>query len=99
MAWGIQCRRRASSSLVRSMEGKERWEAPDHLQVPQAHEGQGLLRPSQYTGPLSAEVHEQVSLSGGLSEARPQTDHCSRDEKLSRLAQPGNRTRTCGVEA
>ncbi|GFX29324.1 hypothetical protein TNCV_3218581 [Trichonephila clavipes] len=35
------------------------------------HEGQGLLRPSQYTWSLGAEVHEQMSRSGGQSEARP----------------------------
>ncbi|GFY12266.1 uncharacterized protein TNCV_283691 [Trichonephila clavipes] len=36
-----------------------------------AHESQGLLCPSHYTGPLGAEVHEQMSGSGGQSEARP----------------------------
>ncbi|GFW01442.1 hypothetical protein TNCV_5030921 [Trichonephila clavipes] len=35
-----------------------------------AHEGLGLLCPSQYTGPLGAVVHEQMSRSGGQSEAR-----------------------------
>ncbi|GFX93986.1 hypothetical protein TNCV_3413481 [Trichonephila clavipes] len=34
-----------------------------------AHEGQGLLCPSQYTWPLGAEVYEQMSRSGGQSEA------------------------------
>ncbi|GFX44181.1 uncharacterized protein TNCV_4119771 [Trichonephila clavipes] len=37
-----------------------------------AHEGQDLLCPSQYTRPLSAEEHEQMSRSGGQSEAKPQ---------------------------
>ncbi|GFU70593.1 uncharacterized protein TNCV_2971531 [Trichonephila clavipes] len=35
-----------------------------------AHEGQGLLCPSQYTGQLDTEVHDQMSRSGGQSEAR-----------------------------
>ncbi|GFS81756.1 uncharacterized protein TNCV_2706941 [Trichonephila clavipes] len=60
-----------------------------------AHEGQGLLCPSQYTSPLNAEVHEQMSRSGGQSEARSAkfksprnlgthlSTHCSRDERLS----------------
>ncbi|GFW33062.1 hypothetical protein TNCV_2109921 [Trichonephila clavipes] len=34
-----------------------------------AHEGQGLMCTSQYT--LDAKVHEQISRSGGQSEARP----------------------------
>ncbi|GFY24558.1 hypothetical protein TNCV_1016041 [Trichonephila clavipes] len=34
-----------------------------------AHEGQGLQCPSQYTGPLDVEVHEQMSRSVGQSEA------------------------------
>ncbi|GFY32677.1 hypothetical protein TNCV_4637831 [Trichonephila clavipes] len=34
-----------------------------------AHESQGLLCPSQYTGPLGAEVHKQMSRTGGQSEA------------------------------
>ncbi|GFV25672.1 hypothetical protein TNCV_3851561 [Trichonephila clavipes] len=64
-----------------------------------AHEAQGLLCPSQNTGPLGAEVHEQTSQSGDQSEARPQclspqtsslsigtnlSTHCSRDDRLSR---------------
>ncbi|GFV64250.1 uncharacterized protein TNCV_3000151 [Trichonephila clavipes] len=61
-----------------------------------AHEGQGLLCQSQYAWPFGAEVHEQMSRSGGLSGARPPVSkspsklgthlstHCSRDEKLSR---------------
>ncbi|GFV16253.1 uncharacterized protein TNCV_1670581 [Trichonephila clavipes] len=36
-----------------------------------AQEDQGLLCPCQYTRPLGAEVHEQMSRSGGQSEARP----------------------------
>ncbi|GFX29326.1 hypothetical protein TNCV_3218601 [Trichonephila clavipes] len=36
-----------------------------------ADEGQGLLCPSQYTWLLGAEVHEQMSRSGGQSEAKP----------------------------
>ncbi|GFV24901.1 hypothetical protein TNCV_883671 [Trichonephila clavipes] len=36
-----------------------------------AHEGQGLLCPSQYTGSLGVEVHEQMYRSGGQPEARP----------------------------
>ncbi|PRD30568.1 UNVERIFIED_CONTAM: hypothetical protein NCL1_26062 [Trichonephila clavipes] len=36
-----------------------------------AHEDQGLLCPSQCTRPLGIEVHEQMSRSGGQSEARP----------------------------
>ncbi|GFW30515.1 hypothetical protein TNCV_454531 [Trichonephila clavipes] len=61
-----------------------------------AHEG--LLCPSQYTRPLGAEVHEQMSRSGDQSEARPPvfkspsklgilihlSTHCSTDKKLSR---------------
>ncbi|GFW17746.1 uncharacterized protein TNCV_2653031 [Trichonephila clavipes] len=59
-----------------------------------AHEGQGLLCPFQYTGPIGAEVHEQMSQSGGQSEARPPvfkspsklgfllSTHCSREERL-----------------
>ncbi|GFX17815.1 hypothetical protein TNCV_2292641 [Trichonephila clavipes] len=55
------------------------------------HQGQGLLRP------LGAEVHEQMSRSGGQPEARPPvfkrpsmldthlSTHCSRDERLSRI--------------
>ncbi|GFV94092.1 hypothetical protein TNCV_2957521 [Trichonephila clavipes] len=51
-----------------------------------------------------------MSGSGGQSEARPQcfspqaslvlilSTHRSRDVRLSRPCQPGNRTRTCGVE-
>ncbi|GFX30643.1 hypothetical protein TNCV_4861671 [Trichonephila clavipes] len=36
------------------------------------HEGQGLLCPSSlYTWPLSAEGHEQMSRSGGQSDAKP----------------------------
>ncbi|GFY05412.1 hypothetical protein TNCV_961081 [Trichonephila clavipes] len=35
------------------------------------HEGQELLCPSQYTRPLDAEVHEQMSRFSGLSEERP----------------------------
>ncbi|GFV30945.1 hypothetical protein TNCV_4013791 [Trichonephila clavipes] len=34
-------------------------------------EGQELLCPSQYRIPLGTEVHEQMSLFGGLSEERP----------------------------
>ncbi|GFV63262.1 uncharacterized protein TNCV_1732021 [Trichonephila clavipes] len=61
-----------------------------------AHEGQSLLCPSQYTGPLGAKMHEQMSRSGGQSEARPPvfkspsklgthlSTHCSRDERLCR---------------
>ncbi|GFV77044.1 uncharacterized protein TNCV_691121 [Trichonephila clavipes] len=60
-----------------------------------AHEGQGLLCPSQYTRPLGAEVHAQMSRSGGQSEATPLvlkspsklgihlSTHCRRDERLS----------------
>ncbi|GFY01382.1 hypothetical protein TNCV_849901 [Trichonephila clavipes] len=56
-------------------------------------------------------MHEQMSRSGGQSEARlpmfvPKQDfgthlstHCSRDERLSRHLEPGNRTQTCDVEA
>ncbi|GFW13859.1 hypothetical protein TNCV_2097401 [Trichonephila clavipes] len=36
-----------------------------------AHEGQDQQCPSQYTGSLGAEVHEQTSRSGGQSEAKP----------------------------
>ncbi|GFU22079.1 hypothetical protein TNCV_4300631 [Trichonephila clavipes] len=36
-----------------------------------AHESQDLLCPFQYTCPLGAVVHEQMSQSGGQSEARP----------------------------
>ncbi|GFS94108.1 uncharacterized protein TNCV_3785931 [Trichonephila clavipes] len=61
-----------------------------------AHGDQCLLCPSHHTRPLGAEVHEQMSRSGGQSEARlpvfkspskPGTHlsiHCSRDERLSR---------------
>ncbi|GFY06763.1 hypothetical protein TNCV_2202961 [Trichonephila clavipes] len=42
----------------------------DKLKSATAHEGQGLLGPSQYTRPLGAEVHEQMSRSGGYSEVR-----------------------------
>ncbi|GFY35411.1 uncharacterized protein TNCV_195041 [Trichonephila clavipes] len=61
-----------------------------------AHEGQGLLCPSQYTRSLCAEMHEHKSRSGGQSEVRPPafkspsrlgtplSIHCSRDERLSR---------------
>ncbi|GFV78672.1 hypothetical protein TNCV_1889772 [Trichonephila clavipes] len=68
------------------------------------------MRPSQHTGPLGAEVHEQLSRSGGQFEVRPPvfkppsklgthlSTHCSKDEGRNGLAQPGNRTRTCGVE-
>ncbi|GFV69604.1 uncharacterized protein TNCV_4507191 [Trichonephila clavipes] len=57
------------------------------------HEGQDLLCPSQYRWQLGAEVHEQMSRSGGPSEARSPvfkppsklgthlSTHCSRDEK------------------
>ncbi|GFX05185.1 uncharacterized protein TNCV_1958411 [Trichonephila clavipes] len=60
------------------------------------HEGQDLLCPSQYTSPLGAEVQEQMSRSGGQSEARlpvlksPSklgthlSTHCSKDGRLSR---------------
>ncbi|GFW11758.1 hypothetical protein TNCV_1083041 [Trichonephila clavipes] len=50
------------------------------------HESQGLLCPSQYTRKLGAEVHEQMSRSGGKSEARDPhlSTHCSRNERLSR---------------
>ncbi|GFW12687.1 uncharacterized protein TNCV_3883971 [Trichonephila clavipes] len=52
--------------------------------------------PSQYTWPLGAEVHEQMSRSGGQPEVRPPvfmsprklgthlSTHCHRDERLSR---------------
>ncbi|GFU62149.1 hypothetical protein TNCV_2473841 [Trichonephila clavipes] len=36
-----------------------------------ADESQGLLCSSQYTRPLSAEVREQMSRSGGQSKAKP----------------------------
>ncbi|GFU25065.1 hypothetical protein TNCV_568201 [Trichonephila clavipes] len=36
-----------------------------------AHEDQGLLCPSQYTWPLSAEMNERMSRSGGQSESSP----------------------------
>ncbi|GFU27000.1 uncharacterized protein TNCV_1151611 [Trichonephila clavipes] len=72
------------------------------------HEGQVLLCPSQYTGPLGAEVHEQMSRFGGMSEERPSvfktpsklvthlSTHCSGDESRVNLA---HTTQTCGVEA
>ncbi|GFS60141.1 hypothetical protein TNCV_2826631 [Trichonephila clavipes] len=74
-----------------------------------AHEG--LLFPSQYTRSLGAEVHEQMSRSGGQSEARPPVFKSQASLVLIyrptaegmkgrvELAQPGNRTRTCDVEA
>ncbi|GFW96686.1 uncharacterized protein TNCV_2847421 [Trichonephila clavipes] len=58
--------------------------------------GQGLLCPFQYTWPLDTEMHEQMSGSGGQSEARPPlfksssklgthlSTHCIRDQRLSR---------------
>ncbi|GFU75817.1 uncharacterized protein TNCV_1652771 [Trichonephila clavipes] len=61
-----------------------------------AHEGRGLLCPSQNTLLLDVEVHEQMSQSGGQSEARlpvfkfPSklgthlSAHYSRDERLCR---------------
>ncbi|GFW62209.1 hypothetical protein TNCV_1686401 [Trichonephila clavipes] len=60
------------------------------------HEGQELLCPSQYTRPLGAEVHAQMSRFGGLSEERPSVfktpsklgthswTQCSGDERQSR---------------
>ncbi|GFX69818.1 hypothetical protein TNCV_4391731 [Trichonephila clavipes] len=72
------------------------------------HEGQELLCPSQYTGLFGAEVHEQISRFGGLSEERPSvfktpsklvthlSTQCSKDERQSR---PCPSTQTCGVEA
>ncbi|GFX23712.1 uncharacterized protein TNCV_3596541 [Trichonephila clavipes] len=60
-----------------------------------AHGGQGQLCPPQYTGPLGAEMHKQMSQSGGQSEARLQafkpprklgthlSTHCNRDERLN----------------
>ncbi|GFU97533.1 uncharacterized protein TNCV_4764401 [Trichonephila clavipes] len=60
------------------------------------HEGQELLCPSQYTWPLGAEVHEQMSRFGALSEGRPSVfktpskhgthllTQCSGDERQSR---------------
>ncbi|GFS82970.1 hypothetical protein TNCV_1568431 [Trichonephila clavipes] len=62
----------------------------------QQPEGQGLLCPSQYMRQLDAKVHDQMSRSGGQSEARQPvfksqsklgahlSTHCSRDERLSR---------------
>ncbi|GFW45668.1 hypothetical protein TNCV_3246051 [Trichonephila clavipes] len=56
-------------------------------------------------------MHEQMSRSGGQSEARPPvlkspsklsthlSIRSSRDERLIRPCQPGNRSQTCGVEA
>ncbi|GFW35394.1 uncharacterized protein TNCV_2611931 [Trichonephila clavipes] len=67
-------------------------------------EGQDLLCPSQHTWPLGAELHEQMSRSGGQSDARPPVfkspskldthlpTHYSRDERLSHLVQVGNIT-------
>ncbi|GFV63972.1 hypothetical protein TNCV_385471 [Trichonephila clavipes] len=61
-----------------------------------AYEGQCLMCSSQYTLPLGAEVLEQMFLSDGQSEARPQcfkspsklgthlSIQSSRDERLSR---------------
>ncbi|GFX53378.1 uncharacterized protein TNCV_2946171 [Trichonephila clavipes] len=60
------------------------------------HEGQELLCPSYYTRPLGAELHEQMSRFGGLSEERPLlfktpsklgthfSTQCSGDERQSR---------------
>ncbi|GFW08149.1 uncharacterized protein TNCV_2979161 [Trichonephila clavipes] len=65
------------------------------------------MYPSQYTWPLGAEVHEQMSRSGGQSEVRPPvlkspsklgthlSTHCSRDERMSRPCPAREYTRPC----
>ncbi|GFV26584.1 hypothetical protein TNCV_1278511 [Trichonephila clavipes] len=62
--------------------------------------GQDLMRPSQYTSPLGAEVHDQMSGSDGQSVAKPSvfkspskldthlSTHYSRDKRLSRPYPP-----------
>ncbi|GFW93123.1 hypothetical protein TNCV_3888641 [Trichonephila clavipes] len=64
------------------------------------NEGQELLCPSQYTWSLGAEVHDQMSRLGGLSEVRPQvfktqsklgthlSTYCSGDKMQSRPCRP-----------
>ncbi|GFU01822.1 hypothetical protein TNCV_1523271 [Trichonephila clavipes] len=75
-----------------------------------ANEDQGLVCPSQYTGSLGAEVHEQMTRSSGQSEARPPVFKSSsklliyRHTAIGRkglvdLAQTRNKTSSCGVEA